>query len=103
MKSELKPAPRCRPTDLEAGVKLLKLITTGKVYLSRRDKSIPDVKGAEMVDVTGPHPSGNAGTVIAAIRPVNKGETVMCLDIHTLMRIGATALTGHVPCRDQGR
>ena len=51
-----------------------------------------------MVDVTGPHPSGNAGTVIAAIRPVNKGETVMCLDIHTLMRIGATALTGHVPC-----
>ena len=84
--------------NLEAGVKLLKLITKGKVYLSRRDNSIPDVKGAEMVDVTGPHPSGNVGTLIAAIRPVNKGETVMCLDINTLMRIGATALTGHVPC-----
>ncbi|MDE5941820.1 MAG: Na(+)-translocating NADH-quinone reductase subunit A [Muribaculaceae bacterium] len=84
--------------SLEAGVSLLGLLTKGKVYVSRRDASaIPDIKGAEMVDVAGPHPSGNAGTLIAAIRPVNKGETVMCLDLPTLLRIGATVLTGIVP------
>ena len=33
-------------------------------------------------------------TMIAAIRPVNKGETVFCLEIDTLLRIGALALTG---------
>lgn len=85
--------------NLEAGVKLLRQITKGNVYVSRRKADhIPDIKGAEMVDVTGPHPSGNAGTVIAAVKPVNKGETVVCLDLPTLLRIGATALTGKVPC-----
>lgn len=83
---------------LEAGVRLLSLVTEGKVYVSRRDGiGLPDLKGAEMVDVTGPHPAGTAGPVIAAIRPVNKGETVMTLDIQTLWRIGSAALTGVVP------
>lgn len=49
-----------------------------------------------MVDVEGPHPASNAGTVIAAINPVNKGETVGCLDLATLRRIGILALTGSV-------
>ena len=85
-------------SQLEAGVKILSLLTSGKVYVSRRaDQALPDLKGAEMVDVTGPHPSGNAGTVIAAIRPVNKGETVLCLDLQTLRRAGAVALTGKLP------
>jgi Na+-transporting NADH:ubiquinone oxidoreductase subunit A len=85
--------------QLEAGVKLLGLLTSGKVYVSRRAaQAMPDIKGAEMVDVEGPHPAGNAGTVIAAIHPINKGETVMCLDLATLLRIGATALTGKLPC-----
>lgn len=83
---------------MEAGVKLLSLLTTGMVYVSRRSgEALPDLKGAEMVDVEGPHPSGNAGTMIAAVKPVNKGETVMCLDLPTLRRIGAAALTGVVP------
>lgn len=86
-------------TNLEAGVKLLRQITKGKVYVSRRQPdNIPDIKGAEMVDIAGPHPSGNAGTVIAAVKPVNKGETVICLDLPTLLRIGTTALSGKVPC-----
>lgn len=63
--------------------------------MSRRQAdNIPDIKGAEMVNVAGPHPSGNPGTIIAAVKPVNKGETVICLDLPTLLRIGATALTG---------
>ena len=83
---------------LEAGVRLLSSLTRGKVYVSRRQgQNLPDLAGAEMVDITGPHPAGNAGTMIAAIAPVNKGETVLCLDITTLARIGALALTGEVP------
>lgn len=84
---------------LEAGVKLLALLTDGKVYVSRRpDMSLHDLKGAEMVDVTGPHPASNAGTVIAAVKPVNKGETVACLSLETLMRIGKLLLTGTLDC-----
>lgn len=81
----------------KAGAKLLSLLTDGKVYVSRRaGSSLPDIEGAEMVDVEGPHPASNAGTVIAAINPVNKGETVGCLDLATLRRIGILALTGSV-------
>lgn len=99
----LAAAPAAAPTPdtlkrLEAGVKLLAAITTGKVYVSRRNASaLPDIAGAEMVDVAGPHPAGNAGTVIAAVKPVNKGETVVTLDLPTLERIGALCLTGKVP------
>lgn len=82
---------------LETGVKLLSLLTDGKVYVSRRPRSfLPDLPGAEMVDVEGPHPASNAGTVIAAIKPVNKGETVVCLDMATLRRIGLLAISGTV-------
>ena len=84
---------------MEAGVKMLSLITEGKVYVSRRaGQNLPDLKGAEMVDMAGPHPASNAGTLIAAIRPVNKGETVLCLDLPTLARAGAVALTGKLTC-----
>lgn len=84
---------------LEAGVRLMALLTDGKVYVSRRHgMSLPDLKGAEMVDVTGPHPASNAGTVIAAIRPVNKGETVACLGLETLMRVGKLLQTGTLDC-----
>ena len=55
---------------LEAGVRLLATLTKGKVYITRRpSQGMPDIKGAEMADITGPHPAGNAGPAIAAIAP----------------------------------
>lgn len=84
---------------LESGAKLLSLLTSGKVYISRRaGMALPDIKGVEMVDVEGPHPASNAGTVIAAIKPVNKGETVGCLTLPTLMRIGKLLIDGKLDC-----
>lgn len=84
--------------QLAAGVKLLSLLTKGKVYVSLRpDQEFPQGTEAEEVRVSGPHPAGNAGTVIGLVKPVNKGETVMTLTIGTLRRIGALALTGTVP------
>lgn len=81
--------------ELAAAVKALGGLTSGKIYIGVRDvRDIPPVNGAEIVEVTGPHPSGNAGTQIAAIAPVDKGETVWTLDIVTLRKIGHLLLHG---------
>lgn len=81
-----------RPVDAglaTAAVEILSKITKGKVYISRRDQAqCSDITGAQMIDIRGPHPAGNVGTLIANVAPVNKGETVVTLDIATLERIG---------------
>lgn len=80
---------------LAKGVALLRLATKGKVYLSvAPDWSMGPIPGAEMVTVAGKHPAGNAGVQAANIAPVNKGETIWCLDAVTLMKIGELMLTG---------
>lgn len=82
---------------LEAGVKLLKEFTSGNIYISvRPGAKFNDIKGAEMVEVKGPHPAGNAGVQAANIAPVNKGETIWTLDLTTLARIGKLALESEV-------
>ena len=84
--------------QLAAAVKLLSALTTGKIYIARRAGSrLPDIPGADMIDVGGPHPSGNVGVHIANIAPVNKGETVWTMDATTLWRIGVAAQTGIAP------
>jgi Na+-transporting NADH:ubiquinone oxidoreductase subunit A len=83
-----------KPT-FDAAVSLLAHLTSGKIYISRRnDSAMPDVAGAVMVNVHGPHPAGLAGVQIANIKPVNKGEVVWTLSAETLHRIGTLALTG---------
>lgn len=85
--------------DMAAAARLLGTLTAGKVYISlRKEQQLPQIAGVETVVVEGPHPAGNAGTVIAALKPVNKGETVVCLSLDTMLRIGRTARTGIVPC-----
>lgn len=82
--------------ELTAGVKLLKAVCKGKIYISVRPGStVPDIPGAERVEVTGAHPAGNAGVQAANIVPVNKGETIWTLDIVTLCRIGQLVIDGH--------
>lgn len=83
--------------QLEAGVKALSLLTSGKIYISRLSGTkLPDISGAEMVDISGPHPAGNAGVQIANIAPVNKGECLWTLDGMTLLRIGHAITTGNL-------
>lgn len=88
--------------ELRAGAEVLKALTDGKLYIAA-DSSVlknlaglgcSSIPGAEIVDVGGPYPSSLAGTVIAATRPINKGETVWTLDIETMRRIGRYSLTG---------
>lgn len=81
---------------LEAGLKALAAFTSGKVYLSVRVGSGITSSVAEVHEFEGPHPAGNVGTQIAAIKPVNKGETVWTLDAVTASRIGRLMETGKV-------
>lgn len=81
--------------EYEAGVALLSKVTKGKVYVCYgADYTEGVLKGAEMVELEGPHPAGNVGVQIANIAPVNKGETVWTLDLFTLGRIGRVVLEG---------
>ena len=81
--------------DYESGVAALSKITIGKVYICHGgDLADRPVAGAEMVEVEGPHPSGNVSVQIAVIRPVDKGDVVWTLDFVTLGRIGRMMRTG---------
>ncbi len=79
---------------LEPGLEVLKSLTKGKVYLAQRPEQRLQSKFAEILNVEGPHPAGNVGVQIAAVAPVNKGETVWTLDATTAARIGMLATEG---------
>lgn len=73
---------------LEKGLETLKKLTAGKVYFGVRAGSGINSNAAEVYEFDGPHPAGNVGTQIAAIKPVNKGEVVWTLDVVTAAKIG---------------
>ena len=73
---------------LEKGLSALSKLTSGKVYLNIRYGQGITSKVAEVTEFEGPHPAGNVGPQIAALKPVNKGETVWTLDAMTAVRIG---------------
>lgn len=81
---------------LQAGIEMLSQLTDGKVYLGVRFGSGINATGAVVTEFEGPHPAGNVGTQIAAIKPVNKGETVWTLDARTAVRMGRLRLTGEL-------
>ena len=81
--------------QLEKAVRFLSKLTDGKIYLSvRPDSKLPVIAGTVHVEVSGPHPAGNAGVQAANIAPVNKGETIWTLDVATLGRIGSLVSFG---------
>lgn len=78
------------PTQILAkAVGTLSKLTSGKIYIAVNKSGITvNVKGAEMVEVSGRYPASNPGIQAANIAPVNKGETIWCMDIATLYKIG---------------
>lgn len=82
---------------LAAGVAALAKLTSGKVYISTGEGwKFGSIPGAEMVEVSGEYPASNAGVQAANIAPVNKGETIWCLDAVTLYNIGCLMTNGTV-------
>jgi Na+-transporting NADH:ubiquinone oxidoreductase subunit A len=58
------------------------------------DSPLASMTGVEIHKVSGPHPSGNVGTQIAHIDPINKGEVVWVITPQDLLVIGELLLTG---------
>lgn len=78
--------------DYLAGIKVLKKLTEGKVYLGLGSNSssslLKNTPGVEINYFSGPHPVGNVGIQIHHTAPVNKGETVWYVNLQDIVTIG---------------
>ena len=86
-----------KQAELQAAVTALSKLTTGKIHVSIYKNSHSPFTNLEDVvthNVSGPHPSGNVGTLINKIDPVNKGEVVWTITPQDLVIIGELLLTG---------
>jgi Na+-transporting NADH:ubiquinone oxidoreductase subunit A len=86
-----------KDAELQIAITALSKLTEGEVHVSvGKDGNSPlaNVWGATIHKVSGPHPSGNVGTQINKIDPVNKGEVVWTVNPQDLVIIGELLLTG---------
>ncbi|NQX86363.1 MAG: Na(+)-translocating NADH-quinone reductase subunit A [Flavobacteriaceae bacterium] len=82
---------------LQEAVTALAKLTEGKVHVCvGKDSNSPmaGLSGLTLHKVSGPHPSGNVGTQINKIDPINKGEMVWTVTPQDLVIIGELLLTG---------
>ena len=86
-----------KEAELQAAVTALSKLTEGPVYVGISKDSVSpfsDLDNISCCTVSGPHPSGNVGTLINKIDPINKGEIVWTLAPQDLVIIGELLLTG---------
>ncbi len=85
--------------NLQAGIEVMRKLTSGKVHLSVRAKSegqMSALKNVEFHTFAGKHPVGNVGVQIHHIDPINKGELVWTVNIQDLAIIGRLINEGRV-------
>ncbi|MGB5943919.1 MAG: Na(+)-translocating NADH-quinone reductase subunit A [Leeuwenhoekiella sp.] len=82
--------------EIQAALTALSKLTEGKVHVSTAAGTtvFSEMRDIVLHTVKGPHPSGNVGTQINRISPVNKGETVWTVAAEDLPIIGEALLTG---------
>jgi Na+-transporting NADH:ubiquinone oxidoreductase subunit A len=86
-----------KTAELQAAIAAVSKLTEGKVHISigaNGNSPLSELNGVEIHKVSGPHPSGNVGTQIAKIDPINKGEVVWVIAPQDLVIIGELLLTG---------
>ena len=85
-----------KEAELQAAVTALGNLTEGIVHVSVGNSNSPlaGLSGVTLHKVSGPHPSGNVGTLINKVNPVNKGEVVWTVNAQDLVIIGELLLTG---------
>lgn len=87
-----------KESELQAAVTALGMLTEGQLHVSvgkKANSPLAGLDGITLHKVSGPHPSGNVGTQINKIDPVNKGETVWTVAAQDLVIIGELLLTGN--------
>tara|TARA_B100000575_G_scaffold294396_1_gene310067 strand:+ start:2680 stop:4035 length:1356 start_codon:yes stop_codon:yes gene_type:complete len=83
--------------ELQAALTAISKLTDGEVHVGvLKGSKSPFMKLQNIMlhNVSGPHPSGNVGTLINKIDPINKGETVWTINPQDLIIIGELLLTG---------
>jgi len=86
-----------KQAELQAAVTALSKLTPGKVHVSVNEKGnspLANLIDISLHNVSGPHPSGNVGTQINKIDPINKGDVVWTINAQDLVIIGELILTG---------
>lgn len=86
-------------TFFQAGVDVLKRLTTGMVHLNMHSSMeistvFSQVKGAELNKFSGKHPAGCVGVQIHHIDPINKGDIVWTINPLGVIQIGKLFLNG---------
>lgn len=87
-----------KQTAFQEGINALAKLTTGKVYLAVERHStsyFKDIKGVEILNVSGPHPAGNVSVHIQKTEPINMGEKVWTVAPENVAVIGNLFLTGN--------
>ncbi|WP_346881096.1 Na(+)-translocating NADH-quinone reductase subunit A [uncultured Algibacter sp.] len=85
-----------KEAELQAAVTAIGKLTEGSVHVGVGSSNSPlaGLSGVTIHKVSGPHPSGNVGTLINKLDPVNKGEIVWTINPQDLVIIGELLLTG---------
>ena len=85
-----------KEAELQAAVTALSKLTEGQVHVSVGSNNSPlaGLNDVTVHKVSGPHPSGNVGTLINKVDPINKGEVVWTVNAQDLVIIGELLLTG---------
>ncbi|MBF8148466.1 Na(+)-translocating NADH-quinone reductase subunit A [Winogradskyella sp. F6397] len=86
-----------KEAELQAAVDALSKFTDGGFHISvgkNSNSPLAGLQNATIHKVSGPHPSGNVGTLISQVDPINKGETVWTINAQDLVIIGELLLTG---------
>lgn len=91
---------RTDPESFRAGLRLLPLLTSGKVYLCTGpgwDIEIPETTRVETTGFSGPHPAGLPGTHMHLLDPVGADRVAWQIGCQDVMAIGKHFTGGEVP------
>ena len=91
-----------REVFFKKGLETLRKLTDGQVHVCFRSKqqlaqqfNNSTVQQFNIHFIKGPHPSGNIGTQIAHIDPINKGEVVWTMNLQDVAVLGELITTGN--------
>jgi Na+-transporting NADH:ubiquinone oxidoreductase subunit A len=93
------PILRGQERDFLNGVTVLAKLTDGRVYLCRgpgEEVPCPELESLSIVEFSGPHPAGNAGTHIHFLDPVNRSKTVWQVGLQDVIAVGKLFTTGRL-------
>ncbi len=82
----------------ENGLKTVKKLTDGKVYLIVNGETVTDfhkISDVEIVKAFGPHPVGNVSVSIEQFEPIGKGDRIWTINPADVALIGDFFETGH--------